>query len=136
MDVQCAYYAGNESSRTFPAASSFVKLASYLESQTDEEECTEVGTSRDCLFNTDRYPAVSGTRRCFPGPCFEHLSCGVRDEDLSSHGCTASPRVKRYIDFLKDQLAWWDKEYKKIRESRLSSSKTFPRRSFVSTCIS
>ncbi|CAE7510585.1 unnamed protein product, partial [Symbiodinium sp. KB8] len=62
MEVLCAYYAGNETSRTFP-----------------------VGTSRDCLFNTDRYPAVSGTR---------------------------------YIDFLKDQLAWWDKEYMKIRESR------------------
>ena len=25
----------------------------------------------------------------------------------------------RYIDFLKDQLAWWDKEYMKIRESRI-----------------
>jgi len=62
MEVLCAYYAGNETSRTFP-----------------------VGTARDCLFNTDRYPAVSGTR---------------------------------YIDFLKDQLAWWDKEYMKIRESR------------------
>ena len=27
--------------------------------------------------------------------------------------------AKRYIDFLKDQLAWWDKEYMKIRESRI-----------------
>ncbi|CAE7736544.1 unnamed protein product, partial [Symbiodinium pilosum] len=62
MDVQCAYYSGNETARTFP-----------------------VGTSRDCLFNTDRYPATS---------------------------------TRRYIDFLQDQLAWWDKEYMKIRASR------------------
>ncbi|CAE7377408.1 unnamed protein product [Symbiodinium natans] len=62
MEVLCAYYAGNETSRTFP-----------------------VGTSRDCLFNTDRYPAGS---------------------------------ERRYIDFLQDQLAWWDKEYMKIRQSR------------------
>ena len=26
--------------------------------------------------------------------------------------------LMRYIDFLQDQLAWWDKEYMKIRASR------------------
>ena len=58
MEVLCAYYAGNETSRTFPAPSSALcrRPCSAVLS------FTQVGTSRDCLFNTDRYPAVSGTR--------------------------------------------------------------------------
>jgi len=63
MDLLCAYFAGNETSRS----------------------CA-VGTAKDCVFSADRYPPANHNR---------------------------------YIDFLRDQLAWWDDQYQKIHRSRV-----------------